>query len=155
MRMNHIRTENENLKLWISFIYYACRAPLHGYKPRCWMGYPVEIKSTLFTWPILILFADGQLQVGSVWSGLNDVTKEGTFQWSDGTPLTYTPSIPQNDDDDDCAMFVKVREGVYTWRAAGCTDRNKFICEINISHRIACIHNHTSWPVVTKTILSV
>ena len=54
-----------------------------------------------------------------VWIGLNDMSTEGTFQWTDASPTNYTnwaASQPGNQNDSDCVFML--RDG--TWDDGEC-----------------------------------
>ncbi|XP_031561144.1 uncharacterized protein LOC116297122 [Actinia tenebrosa] len=65
------------------------------------------------------IFLDG------AWIGMNDLTKERTLQWTDGTPLTYkNPVLYLNLKGRDCAVMKKS-----IWRMEHCNGNAFFICE--------------------------
>ncbi|XP_031555108.1 uncharacterized protein LOC116292015 [Actinia tenebrosa] len=70
--------------------------------------------------------ADG----GGPWVGLNDVTTEGTFQWSDGSPLTYYQlQSSDNTEEKDCVLLPNDGDSSSKWIVAECTQENPFLCK--------------------------
>eukprot|EP00794_Sanderia_malayensis_P005753 gene5753-biopygen4667 len=70
----------------------------------------------------------------SIWIGLNDRRQEGTMEWSNGSPVTFTnwnTGEPNSaSEDEDCAALLSYRNG-FPWNDAWCsTNINPFICEI-------------------------
>ncbi|KAL9950356.1 hypothetical protein ACROYT_G042843 [Oculina patagonica] len=69
---------------------------------------------------------------GGVWIGLNDVTSEGTFQWPDGSHVTYTKwssNLPDKQNDyQDC---VRMTGDNGAWDEFRCGEELPFICEKN------------------------
>ena len=67
---------------------------------------------------------------GGVWIGLNDVTKEGKFLWTDGSHVTYTnwaSSQPDNRKDYENCVEIAVHGG--SWTDTSCGRQLPFICE--------------------------
>ena len=67
----------------------------------------------------------------SLWIGLNDLTQEGSFVWSDGTKVTYKDwkkdngnPEPNGGEQENC---VVIHTG--GWVDIGCHDHNHFLCE--------------------------
>ena len=64
-----------------------------------------------------------------VWIGLNDITTEGSFVWSDGSSVTHTKwtsGEPNNEFNiQDCVMST--RDG--KWEDSQCERELPFICE--------------------------
>ncbi|XP_066274551.1 uncharacterized protein [Branchiostoma lanceolatum] len=73
------------------------------------------------------------------WIGLNDVTVENTWTWSDGTPVSRTftnwaPGEPNNagsTGDQDCGQLWKDKG--FQWDDDVCRKQNYFICQIDES----------------------
>lgn len=62
------------------------------------------------------------------WMGFNDIAVEGTWVWSDGSPVTFTKwgsGEPNNSGNEDCGHF---RTDTY-WNDASCTSSFPFICK--------------------------
>lgn len=62
------------------------------------------------------------------WIGLNDQQKEGTFQWSDGSPIDFiywNIGEPNNVASEDCVELVK---GTY-WNDILCSESFPYICK--------------------------
>ncbi|XP_062928279.1 C-type lectin BpLec-like [Mobula hypostoma] len=69
------------------------------------------------------------------WIGLNDIGKEGTFTWIDGTSYTYrkwSANEPNHsEDNEDCVqMYCFSDEKV--WYDQGCEDAESFVCAYNL-----------------------
>ena len=70
-----------------------------------------------------------------VWIGLNDIEDEGSFQWTDGSPVNYTnwaPGQPDNLNDSDCVFLLPDGtwdDGQCEWRASGNTPAKAYVCE--------------------------
>ncbi|XP_020898267.1 uncharacterized protein LOC110237034 [Exaiptasia diaphana] len=62
------------------------------------------------------------------WIGLNDIDKEGTLQWSDNKPLTYTSAVQTQDPGSDCAYLRKDKGSITTWSFESCSEEHSFIC---------------------------
>ncbi|XP_045910186.1 CD209 antigen-like protein C isoform X2 [Micropterus dolomieu] len=72
------------------------------------------------------------------WIGLNDIENEGTWKWTDGTPLTLSywfTRQPDNGDGDpqwgeeDCAHIRADTKTGGNWNDRRCDDSLKWICE--------------------------
>ncbi len=64
----------------------------------------------------------------SPWMGFNDRVAEGTWVWSDGSPVTFTrwgSGEPNNSGDEDCAQF---RPDAY-WNDVQCGSSLPFVCK--------------------------
>ncbi|XP_038668152.1 CD209 antigen-like [Scyliorhinus canicula] len=63
------------------------------------------------------------------WIGLNDIKKEGVFEWTDGSPLQFTKwhdYEPSNNENEHCVEVVHwSRIG---WNDADCSDELNFLC---------------------------
>lgn len=76
----------------------------------------------------MISIIDGVFLDGA-WIGLNDLTKEKTLQWIDGTPLTFTtPLVKLNLKEKDCAVMARNRKNS-RWKLEDCKGKTFFICE--------------------------
>jgi hypothetical protein len=63
------------------------------------------------------------------WIGASDIGNEGTFVWTDGSPVTYDnwrPGEPNDIGGEDCVELSTVLEG---WNDARCTNPHPFVCE--------------------------
>lgn len=75
---------------------------------------------------------------GDYWIGLNDQDTEGTYVWSDGTPLGsfahWAPAAPNNGDgevEEDCVEMIEGEDG--HWNDRDCeSDYLDYICEGHI-----------------------
>ncbi len=64
------------------------------------------------------------------WTGYNDRSREGTWEWDDGSASTYTnwyPGEPNDSGGEDCAELN--RFGDARWNDADCDDKKYYICE--------------------------
>ncbi|KAI8521387.1 hypothetical protein Bbelb_011410 [Branchiostoma belcheri] len=68
------------------------------------------------------------------WIGLHDMSQEGTWQWTDGTPYSsptsWNPGEPNNAGDEDC---VEVLQGG-GWNDHSCTVLRPYICERSVDN---------------------
>ena len=65
------------------------------------------------------------------WIGLNDIAVEGTFVWTDGTPLIYTnwePGEPNNAGNEDCGQINRFNPK-NTWNDEPCNQALPYVCE--------------------------
>ena len=73
---------------------------------------------------------------GVIWIGFNDETTEGTFEWYDQAPVTYTnwaPGEPNNSGDEDCVQIYPGGGNPGTWNDLACNSANaKSIIEVNL-----------------------
>ncbi|SEM30613.1 Lectin C-type domain-containing protein [Stigmatella aurantiaca] len=71
------------------------------------------------------------LSIGPWWFGLNDLAEEGTFEWSDKTPVNFTlwaPSEPNNQDNaEDCAQLYGAAG---TWNDVTCSGMASYVCAL-------------------------
>ncbi|XP_028264186.1 CD209 antigen-like protein E [Parambassis ranga] len=76
----------------------------------------------------------------SSWIGLNNRDHEGTWKWSDGTPLDSTPGYwrenqPDNGGgnplwgEENCVHLTARQEAKKNWNDQGCDASNRWICE--------------------------
>ena len=69
------------------------------------------------------------------WIGGNDLKKEGRFEWSDGSPFSYTlwsfrePNNKGSRGQEDCITLRKETFG-RKWNDLACSFRHPFICKI-------------------------
>ena len=69
------------------------------------------------------------------WIGGNDRKREGHFQWSDGSPFSFTrwytkePNNKGSRGDEDCVNLKRSRYG-RQWNDLGCSFKHPFICKI-------------------------
>ncbi|XP_071485675.1 echinoidin-like [Diadema antillarum] len=80
------------------------------------------------------------------WFGLNDIDSEGTFVWSDGSPVDYTKWIPGQPTNyggnEDCGhMWYRDAQTDTTrdWNDAPCSSEVSFICQKTICASYASI----------------
>jgi hypothetical protein len=70
---------------------------------------------------------------GEWWIGLNDITSEGTWKWTDGTPYSYTywySSRPDGGTGENCVVFFRNNwVGGGYWDDRPCTDARYYMCE--------------------------
>uniref|UniRef100_A0A668A4W8 C-type lectin domain-containing protein n=1 Tax=Myripristis murdjan TaxID=586833 RepID=A0A668A4W8_9TELE len=67
----------------------------------------------------------------SVWIGLNDRDNEGTWKWTDGTPMTksyWNANQPDNWGEEDC-VHINNFEAVNNWNDLSCGSSLRWICE--------------------------
>ncbi|XP_048576340.1 uncharacterized protein LOC116614139 [Nematostella vectensis] len=69
----------------------------------------------------------------SAWIGLNDLTNEGTAEWDNGKPLTYSSLEPTaNSPEADCAYMTSLPGGAKpVWYMKLCEADMPFICQKN------------------------
>ena len=63
------------------------------------------------------------------WIGINDVSSEGTFKWSDGSALHFTDwatGEPNNVQNQDCGQLCKDKN--FQWDDADCFATKRYIC---------------------------
>ena len=77
------------------------------------------------------LLADATDRDDSFWIGGNDITEEGRWVWSDGSPIEFSnfdQGEPDNNDDggEDCVQF---RGGTGLWRDDNCFENDNYLCE--------------------------
>ncbi|XP_072169955.1 alpha-N-acetylgalactosamine-specific lectin-like [Diadema setosum] len=80
------------------------------------------------------------------WFGLNDIDSEGTFVWSDGSPVDYTkwiPGQPTNYGGNEDCGHVWYRDAqtdtTRDWNDAPCSSEVSFICQKTICASYASI----------------
>lgn len=64
------------------------------------------------------------------WIGLDDLAEEGTFVWTDGTPLDYTrwaSGEPNDSNGEDCVHLTAWAGGA--WNDLACDRKNPYICK--------------------------
>lgn len=65
------------------------------------------------------------------WIGLNDLSVEGTWEWIDGSAVTYTEwdsGEPSNSGGgEDCVHFI-ANQGT-EWNDLGCSTSQNYVCE--------------------------
>lgn len=67
----------------------------------------------------------------NTWIGLNDRDKEGTWMWTDGTPLTvaYWRGWPDNWREEDCVEILAGKKTRENWNDLRCDTSKPWICE--------------------------
>ena len=69
---------------------------------------------------------------GYIWTGLNDISTEGLFSWSDNKQFAYKNwgfgREQLNSEDKDCVRS-SVRMASGDWSAANCSDTNYYACK--------------------------
>ena len=67
------------------------------------------------------------------WLGLSDINTEGTFVWSDGTPVDFNhwaKNQPNNFHNQDCVHTLGfLQDHSYEWNDINCTDCHTFTCK--------------------------
>ena len=67
------------------------------------------------------------------WLGLSDINTEGTFVWSDGTPLDFhywAKHQPNNFQNEDCVHTLGFQQDhKYEWNDVNCTNCYRFSCK--------------------------
>lgn len=73
---------------------------------------------------------------GVIWIGFNDEVTEGTFEWYDQSPVTYTnwaPGEPNQSGNEDCVQIYPNGGSPGTWNDLDCNSANaKSIIEVNL-----------------------
>ena len=73
--------------------------------------------------------------VGECWIGLHNRDGDGTFQWTDGTPVTYYRWVtgePGIANTNECVELISANNR--NWESISCeTTKISFLCEIDIS----------------------
>ncbi|XP_071494562.1 C-type lectin lectoxin-Thr1-like [Diadema antillarum] len=67
---------------------------------------------------------------GGFWIGLNDVSNENNFAYSDGTAYDYqhwAPGEPNNDDNEDCIHLWK---NTKEWNDRECSSELAYVCKM-------------------------
>ncbi|XP_077991767.1 perlucin-like isoform X2 [Glandiceps talaboti] len=88
----------------------------------------------------LVIIKDAELDLflrefgsrtSSVWIGITDREVEGTFRWSDNTPLTYSNwSPPQPDNSKGIEDYGQLnREYGGQWNDKSCESKQGFVCQ--------------------------
>ncbi|XP_072050976.1 uncharacterized protein [Amphiura filiformis] len=70
-----------------------------------------------------------------VWIGGNDMSREGDFQWSDGSRFGFTNWYypqPDNSNNEDCVHLLYRSDPTYAkkWNDLTCNDANHFMCKM-------------------------
>lgn len=69
-----------------------------------------------------------------LWIGANDRSKEGHFEWSDGSPFSYTnwqSGRPMNSEGNDCVMLPDWNPKM-KWSMNPCNNKFGFICKLPV-----------------------
>uniref|UniRef100_A0ABM5GNH2 Macrophage mannose receptor 1-like isoform X2 n=1 Tax=Pogona vitticeps TaxID=103695 RepID=A0ABM5GNH2_9SAUR len=87
------------------------------------------------------------------WIGLNDITSEGTFLWTDGSGVYYTNwdnGFPSQFYPDDCVFMLKRPERMAgNWRNEPCEAKKSYICQRNTDPALS--HSETTIPASQYT----
>ncbi|KAJ8040401.1 Alpha-N-acetylgalactosamine-specific lectin [Holothuria leucospilota] len=81
-------------------------------------------------WITMLKPLQGQWQY--IWTGLNDIDEDGTFVWSDGSPVTYTNwggTQTDNDNGDCVTMAVKRVSDKGQWKDIKSSEKIGYMCE--------------------------
>ena len=74
----------------------------------------------------------------SLWIGLNDITKEGVFEWSDQTPVDFTywqPGEPNDHDSEDCTHLWTSGDGNGDdWNDGSCSIALPYVCKMSAEY---------------------
>ncbi len=66
---------------------------------------------------------------GSIWIGFSDETEEGSYYWTDGSPVTYTnwnTWEPNGWESENCSQLLNTGR----WNDLRCDTRTPFVCEV-------------------------
>lgn len=89
----------------------------------------------------LLYFVISEAQVprdsqSGVWLGLNDLSLEGKYVWSNGVTAKFTnwlfqgqPSSPRSADEDCVVMVTGNGNGEGKWMIQRCDELNHFVCQ--------------------------
>ena len=72
-----------------------------------------------------------RLGIGVCWIGLNDLGREGTYIWNDGTAVSYTDwnsREPSANEGEDCVRLVSGG-----WSDLICSNEFRCICELYLN----------------------
>lgn len=73
-----------------------------------------------------------QTSQSGVWLGLNDLSLEGTYVWSNGATATFTnwsQGQPGSQSaDEDCVVMIKGKNDGGKWMNRHCDEKNDFVC---------------------------
>ena len=79
------------------------------------------------------VFVQHRHNVGQGWIGLNDISSEGNFSWSDKSAVNFTfwaKNQPNNLKNQDCVHTLgKSLEHAYQWNDVSCSDCHNFTCK--------------------------
>ena len=94
------------------------------------------------------------------WLGLSDINTEGTFVWSDGTPLDFrywAKSQPNNFHNQDCVHTLGfLKEHKYQWNDVNCTDCHRFTCkkgmlQVSLPLLVSCLFSRKMYITIVYT----
>ena len=70
--------------------------------------------------------------VGELWIGMSDPQKDGTWEWSDGSPFKFEKwfsNEPSKDPGEHCVEMQKRSQSSETgWNNMNCSDKNSWVC---------------------------
>ncbi|ELU11204.1 hypothetical protein CAPTEDRAFT_86677, partial [Capitella teleta] len=83
-------------------------------------------------WSFINRFLTENGNLGWVWFGLTDRVSEGSFQWTDGSPVGFTAwdaGEPNNQPGDGDSVFIKLQNGARVWKDGDQMGRYKLLCK--------------------------
>lgn len=103
----------------------------HGARAQC-LEYGGDLASVLHLseHSFVVEKINQHVTAGDWFFGLNDLITEGTFDWSDGNPVSYVnwaPTEPNNLDDENCGELDEI-EG-YRWNDEDCENIQAYVCK--------------------------
>ena len=78
-------------------------------------------------------FVYGLSKSESVWLGGNDVQNEGTWSWTDGSPLTYINWHSGEPNNKDCKEHCLIQRSPLKWIDVVCDAKFKSVCKFTES----------------------
>ncbi|XP_064597162.1 LOW QUALITY PROTEIN: macrophage mannose receptor 1-like [Liolophura sinensis] len=97
-------------------------------------------------------FINGRISSAVMWTGLNDRSEEGSFNWADGTMTTFTnwySGYPHKKGEMNCVGMVSESGHAGQWKDLACNAKHGFICQ-----KPALINGVTPAPGSTPTTLT-
>lgn len=122
------------LELFGGHEYYLCTTPTHWgpAETDCvgWGGHLASIGSQAEDqWLFMVI---NQLSNEKWWVGMNDISQEGIWVWSDASAVTYTnwhPGEPNDSGNEDCMQLNRFYPQS-TWNDEPCAQPLRFVCEL-------------------------